>query len=151
MPKMKHIKNINAQWVRHIVRWWPVLLVLLLVGAFLSGPLISTGPYSTNIIAQHQAPSKEHWLGTDHLGRDVLSRVLTAGTLDVGIALASAVTALTIGALLGAVSGYVGGVWDTIVMRLFDVWQSIPGLLFGLLIITVFSKGLTPLIVVISL
>lgn len=138
---------------RHAVRplWVPIGLVVLLLLAFASGPFIGSGPYATDLTARYAPPSPTHLLGADHLGRDVLARVLTAGMLDVGIAVVSTIIALTLGVALGATSGYIGGVWDRVMMRGFDVWQSIPGLLFGLFVITVFGKGLVPLMAVISL
>lgn len=134
-------------------RWsrLPIGLVLVLIVAFVLGPRVGSGPYTTNVTARYAPPSQVHLLGTDHLGRDVLSRVLTAGTLDFGIAITSAAVALTVGALIGAISGYVGGAWDRLLMRLLDVWQSIPGIMLGLLIVMVFGKGLIPLMAVISL
>lgn len=129
----------------------PFIFGLLLVGAFLLGPLAGEGPYATDVIARYEPPSRMHLLGTDHLGRDVLARVLTAGTLDLGIALSAAAVAFVVGTLLGAVSGYVGGRLDRLLMRLFDVWQSIPGILLGLLVIMVFGKGLWVLMGVVGL
>lgn len=141
----------SANNVRKVWRFLPVVIVLLLYTAFWSGSFIGDGPYATDITARYEPPSRAHPLGTDHLGRDVLARVLTAGTLDVTIGLVSAVAAFITGSLLGSVSGYLGGAWDRFFMRLFDVWQSIPGILLGLLIMMVFGKGLIPLMGVISL
>lgn len=129
----------------------PVILGLLLLGAFLLGSFVGDGPYTTDVTARYEAPSRTHWLGTDHLGRDVLARVLTAGTLDLGIALCAAAAAFIVGSLLGAVSGYVGGTTDRLLMRLFDVWQSIPGILLGLLVIMVFGKSLWVLMGVVGM
>lgn len=130
---------------------WPLWIVAGLFVAFALGPLVGPGPYPTDVTARYEPPSWEHPLGTDHLGRDVLSRVLTAGTLNVSLALACALIALTTGSLLGAVCGYIGGVLDRLLMRLLDVWQSVPSILLGLLVVSLFGKSIVALLCVISL
>src|SRR5437899_848534 len=79
--------------------------------------------------------SRDHLLGTDQLGRDVFSRVVNGAPIDLFLALTSTLAALVIGGSLGLLSGYVGGWFDDVVMRLFDALISIPLLIFALLII----------------
>jgi peptide/nickel transport system permease protein len=109
-----------------------VVFVLLAV----LGPLIA--PYQANQQLYDQArqsPSWEHWFGTDHLGRDVLSRIIV-GSRDIFlISGAGTAIAVILGTILGLVSGYFGGWLDEILMRIFDSLMAIPALLFALLML----------------
>lgn len=103
------------------------------------GPLFS--PYTDNKInlaQMNKPPSAQHWLGTDALGRDVLTRVMQAGRISLTVGLASMALSVLIGTLLGAVSGYLRGLVDQIIMRLADLLLTIPGLpllfIFGALL-----------------
>ncbi|MDP0710426.1 ABC transporter permease, partial [Klebsiella variicola] len=80
--------------------------------------------YALSII---QPPGAEHWLGTDFLGRDVYTRLLLAGRISLIIGLLTMVMSVCLGYLLGALSGYVGGLTDKLIMRGADLVMSIPG------------------------
>jgi len=114
-------------------------IVVLMFAACFIGPLFS--PYAdnkTNMAMMNKAPSLKHWLGTDALGRDVLTRVLQAGRISLTVGLASMVLSVFLGTLLGAISGYYRGVVDQAIMRLADLLMSIPSLpmlfIFGALL-----------------
>jgi peptide/nickel transport system permease protein len=111
-----------------------LFLLFLLLALF--GPALA--PYGANeqIVADvRQAPSAQHWFGTDHLARDVFSRVLL-GTRDVfALAGIGTILAVGIGTSLGLLSGYRGGWFDEILMRLFDSLLAIPALLLALLLL----------------
>ncbi len=97
--------------------------------AALLGPLLTPYGYADQIVADaRQAPSARHWFGTDHLGRDVFSRVV-AGARDI-LALAGLGTALSVisGTCFGLLSGYRGGLFDEILMRFFDSLLGMPAL-----------------------
>jgi len=125
-----------------------VVIILLWVFVALAAPIIA--PYSPTDIEgdKLESPSQEHWFGTDHIGRDVLSRLLWGTRVVLSLAPVSVLLGLMIGAPLGLISGYVGGVVDTLIMRSTDILISFPTLLIYILIIT--SIGSSPLIVVIS-
>jgi len=125
-----------------------IFLVFLLLA--LIGPLIA--PYQENQqIAgdARQPPSKEHWFGTDNLGRDIFSRVLL-GARDI-LALAGLGTLLAVlgGTIIGLISGYRGGLFDEGVMRFFDSLLAIPALLLSLLLLGVFGPSRNSILVVI--
>lgn len=109
--------------------------------------------YETQVIAVNSQerllhPSKEHWLGTDHLGRDVLIRLLYGAKYSLPIGAVAVVLGLTVGLALGAVSGYYGGKVDDIIMRLLDILGSIPSFLLAMILIITFnSKGMLPMMV----
>jgi len=92
------------------------------------GPWFLESPTSLDLDATLEPPSAEHWLGTDALGRDMLSRVLVAGRSSLGIALAVAVGASAIGTAVGVVAGYRGGMLDGILMSVTDLWLVLPAL-----------------------
>lgn len=115
------------------------IVVLLMFVACFIGPLFS--PYTDNKInmtAMKQGPGIHHWLGTDALGRDVLTRVLMAGRISLTVGLASMVLSVFIGSLLGAIAGYYRGMVDQVIMRIADLLLTIPGLpllfIFGALL-----------------
>ncbi len=115
----------------------------------LAAPLVS--PYSPTEIqgARLQPPSLEHWLGTDHLGRDVLSRLFWGTRMVLFLAPISVLLGIMIAAPLGLMSGYVGGRLDAFIMRAVDILLSFPTLLIYILIIT--SIGSSVIIVVIAI
>lgn len=115
----------------------------------LAAPVIS--PYSPTEIqgSRLEAPSLKHWLGTDHLGRDVLSRLFWGTRVILFLAPTSVLLGILAGAPLGLVSGYVGGRLDAAIMRGVDILLSFPTLLIYILIIT--SIGSSVIIVVIAI
>ncbi|MDH2327225.1 ABC transporter permease [Cereibacter sp. SYSU M97828] len=90
--------------------------------------------------------SGQYWMGTDYLGRDILSRVLMGARYTVGIALASVVLACAGGVLLGMIAGVVGGWFDTLLSRLLDAFNGIPSLLFGLVVVAAVGSSIPVLI-----
>jgi peptide/nickel transport system permease protein len=124
-------------------------MVLFWIFVAVAAPLIS--PYSpTELVAQRlQLPSTEHWLGTDNLGRDVLSRLIWGSRTVLLLAPASVLLGISMGAPLGLASGYLGGTIDTVIMRVGDILLSFPTLLIYILIIATF--GSSAIVVVISI
>lgn len=115
-------------------------LVLVAVGAPLLSPY---DPYDTDLRALLQPPSSTHWLGTDDLGRDVLSRMLYASRTSLLACVQAVGVAALIGATLGVVSGYFGGWIDRAIMTVIDAVLSVPGLLLAMAIVGVLGSGLT--------
>ncbi|WP_411348862.1 oligopeptide ABC transporter permease [Paenibacillus sp. WLX2291] len=115
-----------------------VVVVLMFLICFI-GPLFS--PYTdgkVNMRMMNHAPSAQHWLGTDKLGRDVLTRVMQAGRISLTVGIASMFLSVFIGTLLGAIAGYYRGIVDQIIMRIADLLLTIPSLpllfIFGALL-----------------
>lgn len=99
---------------------------------------------------QRTATSARHYLGTDELGRDVLTRVIYGGRVSLYVALLTVLISLTIGTLVGAASGYYGGVIDALLMRLVDVVLAVPALFLLILIAVVFRPNVTGLALVLA-
>lgn len=95
--------------------------------------------------------SAEHVLGTDHLGRDVLSRIVFGTRISVMVALGAAIAAAVFGVLMGIVAGYYGGRVDTFIMRVVDVQLAFPLLLLALAVIAVLGPSVTNLIIVMAI
>jgi peptide/nickel transport system permease protein len=126
-------------------------LALLAAMALLAavGPLLSPYAYdqqALDLLGQPTAPSAAHWLGTDELGRDALTRLLYGGRVSLTVGLASALAATGIGALVGALAGYFQGWVDQVLMRLTDVMLSIPALPL-VLVVSGFLRPSPPLLV----
>lgn len=122
------------------------VIVLLFVSIAILAPLIS--PYPPNegdLVKRLKPPSQEHLLGTDSLGRDLLSRVIYGARISLQIQVVSVLIALVIGTLLGMVGGYYGGKFDHLIMRLMDILLAFPGIFLAISIIAVLGPGLTNL------
>lgn len=103
-------------------------LVFMFIICFV-GPLLS--PYANgniNMAVSYHAPSANHWLGTDLLGRDVLTRLLQAGRISLTVGLASMALSVFIGSILGAIAGYYRGFVDQVIMRIADLLLTVPSL-----------------------
>ena len=115
----------------------PVVLVVLV------GPALDRyGPDAIDDMAMLQAPTGAHWLGTDDLGRDMLSRLMVGGRLSLSVGLGSVLLALVSGVPLGLLSGYLGGLVDEVLMRLIDSLMALPALVLALTITAVLGPGL---------
>jgi len=98
-----------------------------------------------------QPPSAQHWLGTDHIGRDMLARTLAAGQISLLVGLASVALALAIGTLLGALAGYFGGWIDTVIMRGVDIVMTFPTVIVLMTLAAVIGSGTEKTILIIGL
>ena len=123
-------------------------IVLFWIFVAVAAPLISPYPFTESVGKRLQLPSLEHWLGTDNLARDVLSRLIWGSRVVLLLAPASVLLGILIGAPLGLISGYLGGMIDIVIMRVTDIMLSFPTLLIYILIIATF--GSSAIIVAIS-
>lgn len=121
-----------------------VTYLVLLIVITIVGPWIAPhDPNQNDLRAVLQAPSAEHWLGTDALGRDALSRLLFAGQVSLVATVQAVAVGLFFGVLPGVLSGYFGGWVDTIITRVADVLLSFPSLILALGIVAILGPGLT--------
>jgi peptide/nickel transport system permease protein len=127
-----------------------VLVVGFLVTAALAPWLAPYSPTKIDVLHKLQGPSAAHWFGTDHLGRDLLSRIIYGARTALMIAIVSVAAAGALGLLLGMIAGY-GPRWlDGLLVLLFDSLNSLPMIMFALAIITVLGAGTGTLIIVIA-
>lgn len=126
-----------------------VLLGLMLAAAVLAGLI---APFDPDAISRDRLvpPSAEHLLGTDELGRDVLSRVIHGTRTTLLVGLGAATLGVAFGALLGSIAGYFGGLLDSVLMRVVEMFQIVPIFFLALVVIAIFGPGVERTIFVIS-
>lgn len=121
-----------------------VLILIVLLAIF--GPMFSPYTYDQQIRTdRNQAPSAEHWFGTDKLGRDLFVRTLYGARISLSIGLVASLINLTIGVLYGGLSGYLGGKADNIMMRIVDILYAVPLLLYVIMLQVVLEEPIKQL------
>lgn len=126
-----------------------VMLILLIFVALTANVFFD---YNLDVIGQNmserlQAPSAEHWLGTDQYGRDMLARIVFGSRISLVVGLVTIAIGLSFGALIGAVAGYYGGKIDNLLMRIMDVFLAIPSMLLAICIVAALGGGLMNLLI----
>ncbi len=122
-----------------------ITLILLLTGIF-AGALAPYGMNETHTSEALAAPSARYLLGTDNLGRDLLSRVIYGARISVIVGLAASTLATIVSVAIGILSGYAGGTFDTVVQRFVDGWMSLPMIIVLMMIISITGPGMFTLI-----
>jgi peptide/nickel transport system permease protein len=120
-------------------------ILLAVIGAIVAlvPVVVAIDPYAQSLVDSLQPPGTPgHLLGTDHLGRDVLLRLIDGGRISLSVGLTAVLISASIGGLAGLLAGYFGGKSDVILMRLMDVQLAFPGILAALVIVTVLGSGL---------
>lgn len=107
-------------------------------------------PDESDYAAIWASPSREHWMGADDLGRDVLSRLIYGGRVSISVGILAQLTQVLIGLPIGAIAGIVGGWVDYAFMRLIDILSSIPNMLLYLLMVLVLPRGFVSIIIALS-
>ena len=144
-------KNDTLQrFLRHKLGVVSLIVVTVIALSALFAPVIA--PYDPNAITPqfNAPPSAEHFLGTDQVGRDVLSRLLYGTRVSLLVGLLSTVLSTLIGVVLGLISGYFGGAADMIVMRVTDMVMSFPYMLLVLVAAAIFKPGLWNIILILG-
>ena len=114
-----------------------LIFVLFLFCGLFADLLAPFGMNETNLHVRLQAPSWDYWLGTDHLGRDVLSRVLIGAQLSMVVGFLAAGLATVISIVLGVISGYFGGRVDMLIQRFVDAWMTFPDLVLLIVVVSI--------------
>jgi len=114
-----------------------LIIISLIALAGLLAPIIAKDPYKTKMLERLSPPSLEHPFGTDQLGRDLFSRIVYGARVSLIVAITISIISLTVGCLIAAISGYVGGVVDDIIGRIIDVFLAIPELIFNIALVGV--------------
>jgi peptide/nickel transport system permease protein len=126
-----------------------VLLVIFLIGAF-AGVFAPYDPLAANFAATRQEPNAQYLLGTDLLGRDVLSRLIYGARVSLLVALTSVLLGDSLGFLWGVTSGFLGGKFDVLSQRLLDIMLSFPGLILAILLMAGLGPRLETVIIAIA-
>ncbi len=128
------------------------LVIIVIMGIIaLLAPYITPYPYDKTNFSNIFAPfSKEHLLGTDQLGRDILSRLMYGGRYSLQIGIYSVAMAMTAGTIIGSIAGYFGGVVDDVIMRILDIINSIPGLVLSIAVAAILGAGFNNCIIALA-
>lgn len=151
---------INESWgarLRRFVKtspigaWASVALLLLILIALFAEQVAPYYPLEADFKALRHPPSMAHWLGTDNLGRDVLSRLIYGARLSLFVAGVSTVLSKIIGIAWGIVTGYVGGTFDLISQRIVDILLAFPGIILSMLLLAALGGGFGTVILAITI
>ena len=128
------------------------VIVLILIFVAIFGDILMPYPFDEqNIIDRLQGSSAQHLLGTDHLGRDFLSRIIYGARISILVGLTVTTLDVVLGTLIGGISGFFGGKFDLLVQRFVDAWNAFPGLLLLLTAISIVGRGFTQIILVLGI
>lgn len=134
-----------------LVKACTVFLVLFVILSLLAPVISPYDPNQMDLLSKLKGPSSAHWLGTDYLGRDVLSRLIYGGRVSLAVSLLAGAFAAVIGIALGLVAGYFGGVIGKVIMGATDVVLSIPGLVFTMVIAAIMGKSVMSMTIAIGI
>jgi peptide/nickel transport system permease protein len=127
-----------------------IILVIVFTAIF-ANVLETQDPIATNAAETLARPSAAHWLGTDHLGRDIYSRILHGARVSLLVGLGSTLVASLLGGVIGLLSGYVGGTTDLVVQRVMDILQGLPLLVLALVMAAALGPSIPNVILAISI
>ena len=128
------------------------IVVAVMLAAGLLAPAVAPYSYSTQSLLQRlKPPTAAHWLGTDGFGRDILTRVIWGARVSLEIGFLATGLAIVVGTAVGGAAGYFGGAVDTGIMRIADVFMSVPALFLILVVVALFGASLLNTAVVVGL
>lgn len=133
---MRRLLRNRRAWVGGLI-----MLAFVLVAAF-APLLVPYDPFRQSTINRLQPPSAEHVLGTDELGRDVLSRIIYGSRVSLLVAVMAVVVSLVVGVALGAIAGYYGGWLDNVIMRVVDLFLALPAIVLAIALVAVLGSSL---------
>ena len=128
---------------RGVVKFGLIVVILLIIIAVFAPFIAPYDPNAPDISNLRSKPSAEHWLGTDAVGRDTLSRIIYGSRTSLLVSIVALVASSVIGMSLGLIAGFFGGMTFTVIMRLMDTLMSIPMILLALTIAAILGGGLT--------
>lgn len=123
-------------------RWGLIFLGFIFLVTVLSYVYTPYDPNEVQVTARFSSPSAKHLLGTDHFGRDVLSRILVGGRISLLIGILAVTIGAVMGTILGLIAGYRGHVWEEVIMRSNTALQAFPSILLALLLAAVWEAGM---------
>lgn len=127
------------------------ILILMILMAILA-PILAPDGYDLQVLSESlQPPSREHLLGTDNLGRDILSRIIWGSRYSLSVGIISVAIAAVLGAVLGVIAGFYGGTTESLIMRILDVFMGIPPILLALSVAAALGGGLMNLMIAVSI
>lgn len=151
-PSISYWQDAWRRLKKNKVAMLSMCFILLLAVVAVVAPMASSGSHAdVDFAAMNEEPSAEHWFGTDNLGRDLWLRTWMGARVSLFIALIAALVQSTIGIVIGGISGFFGGKVDTFLMRASDIIDSIPFLVYVILIMMIMGSGMAPIIIAFAL
>ena len=152
--KQSQFKEIVKRLFRNRSAVMGMIIFMCIIVIALSADMLFD--YETQVIKQDimnrlQAPSSEHWFGTDEMGRDIFARTMYGAKYSLKIGFSASIVSLAIGLVIGAVAGYYGGWIDMVIMRIMDVLLAIPGTLLAIAIVAALGSSVNNLIIAMSI
>jgi len=149
----------SAAWtvVARFVRKKPLgaaggaLMLVMVITAIFADLLQTHDPIATNAAYTLGSPNVEHWLGTDHLGRDIYSRIVHGARVSLVVGVASTLLGSVLGGIIGLLSGYIGGKTDLITQRILDILQGLPLLVLALVMSAALGPSVQNVVIAISI
>lgn len=127
------------------------IIILIILTAILAPVISPYSPTQTHLRNRLDAPSSDHLLGTDRMGRDILSRIIYGTRISLMVGFVAVIVAGTIGIVLGSISGYFGGGIDSLIMRIVDILLAFPSILLAISLVAVLGASLFNVILAIGL
>ncbi|MBN9528175.1 MAG: ABC transporter permease [Alphaproteobacteria bacterium] len=144
---------VRAGMFRLLANWRVALggfvVLVFVVAALGAGWFSPADPLEQDLMLQLEAPSAQHLLGTDSLGRDILSRLIHGARVALAVALVAGILTALLGTALGLAAGYLGGWPDMLISRAVDIWSSFPPVLLSVILVALLGTGLHSVIVAI--
>ncbi|MEM9248079.1 MAG: ABC transporter permease [Pseudomonadota bacterium] len=139
------------RFLRHRGAWVGMVLLVTWVGLAIFADAVA--PYAPNelVARARQAPSAAHWLGTDQLGRDMLSRVIHGARISLVLGFVSVLFGMVPGVTLGLVAGYIGGRVDAVISRIIDAMLAFPSIILALIIIATLGPGIVNVMIAVGI
>lgn len=152
LEEPKRSRRFVRAFVRHRLAVTGLLIIAVLGLAALFAPIVAThDPYTVDLLAAKQGPSAAHWLGTDEVGRDVFSRLVYGARVSLSVGLVAVTIYTSIGVILGAVSGYFGGLIDGVIQRLTDTVMCFPTLIIIIAAVSVTGPSIWNVMLILGL
>ena len=148
--KSRRLEIVKKKFASDKEIWLAVFFLVIIIVASISVEFIGGDAEAIDVTGMLQTPSAEHWFGTDELGRDYFVRVLYGARVSLIVGVLAMLTSVIIGVAVGMISGYFGGIIDSICMRIVDVFCAIPWIIMVTVVSLLFKRGLISIIIVIG-
>lgn len=144
------IQKVRKNRTKRMFIIFSILAAALLICSIIAPLLCPYDPYAQDLSKSLQPPSAEHWLGTDRYGRDLLSRVIIGSQTSIYSTLILVAFMTVVGTVFGILAGLYGGILDTIIMRISDIFLAFPGLVFALAVAGALGGGVQNAIIALA-
>lgn len=151
-PRSNSLRRFWRRFARNKIAVFAFCFIIFQIVIAVAAPYVAPyNPYKGDFLATWETPNRLHWLGTDDLGRDVLSRLLYGARVSISVGVISQLAIALVGIPVGALAGLKGGWFDYILMRVIDVLSSLPTILFYILLMIALGAGFWNLILAMTL